>query len=329
MKTDLSAESIQHIAREFSRARVLLTGVELDIFTILANEPLSAEAVVDKLDWDLRATTIFLDALVAMGLLVKEGDRYGTSPQVVRLLTAGSEDSILSGLLHTGHLWKTWSRLTDVVQNGGPARKDETDNADHIKAFIGAMHVGALRIAPEIVKTVEPGAARNFIDVGGGSGSYTIGFLKTIPDMKATLFDLPDVIPMARERISEEGLIDRVTLVGGDYNKDNLPGGHDLALLSAIIHQNNHEQNVALYKKVYGALDSGGRVIVRDYAMSGDRTKPASGALFAINMLVNTVGGNSYTFEEIKGGLEEAGFERVKLLQESEMSSLVEAFKPY
>jgi len=328
MKTDLSAESIQHIARGFSRARVLLTAVEMDIFTILADGALTVVEVMDRLKSDHRATTIFLDALVAMGLLVKEGDRYGTSPQVVRLLTAGSEDSILSGLLHTGHLWKTWSRLTDVVQNGGPARKDETDNADHIKAFIGAMHVGALRIAPEIVKTVEPGAARNFIDVGGGSGSYTIGFLKTIPDMKATLFDLPDVIPMARERISEEGLIDRVALVGGDYNKDDLPGGHDLALLSAIIHQNSHEQNVTLYRKVYEALDPGGRVIIRDYAMNSDRTVPSSGAMFAINMLVNTEGGNSYTYEEIRDGLKEAGFERVKLLLESEMSSLVEAFKP-
>jgi len=164
--------------------------------------------------------------------------------------------------------------------------------------------------------------------VGGGSGSYTIGFLNAVPGMKATIFDLPEVIPMAETRLAEEGLMARVTLVGGDYNADDLPGGHDLAFLSAIIHQNSHAQNVALYNKVFDALDPGGRIIIRDYAMSSDRTQPASGALFAINMLVNTEGGNSYTFEEIQGGLEEAGFERVRLLQESEMSSLVEGFKP-
>ena len=133
---------------------------------------------------------------------------------------------------------------------------------------------------------------------------------------------------MARERLADEGLADRVDLAPGDYNGDNLPGGHDLALLSAIVHQNSHEQNVALYKNIYGALDPGGRIIVRDYAMSRDRTQPSSGALFAINMLVNTEGGNSYTFDEIQEGLEIAGFERVKLIQDSEMSSLVEAFKP-
>lgn len=328
MKTGISAESIQHIARGFSRARILLTGVELDIFTLLAEDSLSAAEIVDRLNSDLRATTILLDALVAMELVVKEKYRYRTNPEVALLLSADPEESILPGLMHTAHLWKTWSQLTDVVLEGGPVKNWETDHDDHLKAFIGAMHVGALRNAPELVRTIDPGIARNLIDVGGGSGSYTIGFLKAVPGMKATLYDLPDVIPMARERISGEGLIDRVLLVAGDYNVDELPSGHDLAFLSAIIHQNSHQQNVALYKKIHNALDPGGRIIVKDYAMDNDRTRPASGALFAINMLVNTEGGNSYTFDEIQEGLKIAGFERVKLLQDSEMSSLVEAFKP-
>jgi precorrin-6B methylase 2 len=190
------------------------------------------------------------------------------------------------------------------------------------------MHVRALRDARDLVKAVEPGAARNFLDVGGASGSYTIGFLKAVPMMRATLFDLPEVIPMARERINGEGLTERVALVAGDYNRDALPGGHDLALLSAVIHQNSREQNAALYKNVYNALAPGGRIIVRDYAMSSDRTRPASGALFAVNMLVNTRGGNSYTLEEITAGLGEAGFGKVNLLREQEVSSLVEGWKP-
>lgn len=328
MKADLSAESIQHIARGFSKARVLLTAVELDIFTLLAETPLSAVEVVKKLKSDLRATTIFLDALAAMDLLKKESGKYLTDPTLAPLLTVNSDESILPSLMHTAHLWKTWSQLTETVLGYDPASRPGTSSEDWTKAFIGAMHVRALRDAPELVEAIDPGTAQNLIDVGGGSGSYTIGFLKTISGMRATIFDLPEVILMARERITEEGLTDRVTLVPGDFNEDHLPGGHDLALLSAIIHQNSHEQNVALYKKVHDALEPGGRIIVRDYTMSSDRTHPASGAMFAINMLVNTESGNSYTFEEIKSGLEEAGFKRVKLLQESEMSSLVEGFKP-
>ena len=123
MKTDLSPESIQHIARGFSRSRVLLTAVELDIFTLLDETPLSVDEVVARLVSDLRATTIFLDALSAMALLVKEADRYRTNPEVTRLLTADSKESILPGLMHTAHLWKTWSRITDVVQDGGRQRK--------------------------------------------------------------------------------------------------------------------------------------------------------------------------------------------------------------
>jgi precorrin-6B methylase 2 len=328
MKSSLSSESIQHIARGFSRARVLLTAVELDIFTLLANEPLSAEAAAARLKADLRATITLLDALGAMGFLTKYSGLYRTEPGLVPLLTENSPDSILPGLRHSAHLWKTWSKLTDVVLEGGPAPRTEEGGGHRLKAFIGAMHVRALRDAPELVRAVNPGTAQNLMDVGGGSGSYTIGFLRAVPGMKATIFDLPEVIPMARERLSEEGLMDRVTLVGGDYNTDDLPGGHDLALLSAIIHQNSHVQNVELYRKIRDALLPGGRVVVRDYVMSSDRTQSSSGALFAINMLVNTEGGNSYTFEEIKGGLEEAGFEKVRLFQDSEMSSLVEAFKP-
>jgi hypothetical protein len=328
METDRITESIQHIARCFTRSRVLLTAAELDIFTILSGEPLTVAEVVDRLKSDLRATTILLDALAAMEFLIKNGNRYQTNPEVKQLLTSDSEMSILPGLMHSAYLWKSWSQLTEVIHNGGPASRPDTRSQDRIKAFIGSMHVRALRDASELVRSVNVGTARNLIDVGGASGSYTIGFLQAVPGMKATLFDLPDVVALARKRITEEGLIDRVTLVGGDYNRESLPGGHDLAFLSAIIHQNSYDQNVSLFKKVYEALDAGGRIIVRDYAMNRDRTQPVSGALFAVNMLVNTTGGNSYTFDEIKGGLEEAGFKNIRLFQDREMSSLVEGWKP-
>jgi len=328
MKNDPNAQSIQHMARAFSRSRILLTGAELDIFSLLAAEPLAAESVASRLGADTRAVTILLDALSAMGLLDKDGSLYRTPPDLIPVLTVGSDESILPSLLHSAHLWKTWSQLTDVVRKGGPASRPDRGEGDRTKAFIGAMHVRALHDATELVRTVDPGAAGRLIDVGGGSGSYTIGFLKAVPGMRATLFDLPEVISMARERISAEGLSDRVDLAAGDYNEDDLPGGHDLAFLSAIIHQNSHEQNITLYQKIHGALIPGGRVIVRDYAMTPDRTRPPSGALFAVNMLVNTEAGNSYTLEEIKAGLQAAGFERVKLLKDDEMSSLVEGYRP-
>ena len=123
--------------------------------------------------------------------------------------------------------------------------------------------------------------------------------------------------------------MDRITLVAGNFYEDDLPAGHDLALLSAIIHQNSIEQNLALYCKVFAALDPGGRIIIRDHVMGPERTGPPAGAIFAVNMLVNTTGGGTYTFDEIKTGLTEAGFERVSLINKGgRMDSLVEAYKP-
>ena len=156
-----------------------------------------------------------------------------------------------------------------------------------------------------------------------------MAFLRADPALAATLFDLPPVIEIARERLSKAGLAGRVTLVPGDFDKDELPEGHDLAWLSAIIHQNSREQNEALYARIFRALVPGGRLLVRDHVMDASRTRPRAGALFAVNMLVGTAGGGTYTFDEIRAGLARAGFTRIRLLRSGErMDALVEAFRP-
>jgi len=128
--------------------------------------------------------------------------------------------------------------------------------------------------------------------------------------------------------LAEAGMLGRVRLAAGDFYQDELPGGHDLAMLSAIIHQNSPAQNVELFQKVHRALVPGGRMIIRDHVMEAGRTRPKAGAIFAVNMLVNTKGGSTYTFDEIRKGLEEAGFIKVRMLGTGEqMDGLVEAFK--
>ena len=325
MVREFTPESIFGIARSFMECRLLLTGVELNLFSLVAQAPLSAEEISGKLQGNLRATTILLDAICALGYLEKKDNLYRTVSSLIPLLSDTEATSILPGLQHSAHLWQTWSQLTDIVLRG---KKEDTGfSGSRLSAFIGAMHVGAAGAADGIVTAISPGSAKALIDIGGGSGTYTVAFLKASPEMKATLFDLPPVIEMARKRFSEAGLLDRVTLVPGDFYKDTLPSGHDLALLSAIIHQNSPEQNLALYQNIFQALDSGGRIIIRDHVMDPDRTKPVSGAIFAVNMLVNTPGGGTYTFEEIREGLTKAKFDRVKLLQTQGMFSLVEAYK--
>ncbi len=137
------------------------------------------------------------------------------------------------------------------------------------------------------------------------------------------------VIPITEEKIKEENLQDRVNLVTGNFYKDELPTGCDIALLSAIIHQNSPNQNYELYQKTYRVLGAGGTLLIRDHIMDDSRTKPPAGALFALNMLVNTPAGDTYTFSELKDALEMVGFVDLKLIMAGEkMDCLVEAIKP-
>lgn len=323
-------QEILALSRNFMECRVLLTGAELDVFTLLA-EPSSSRDLAERQGWYERPLTVVLDALTAMGLLIKKEGSYRTDPEMLPFLRLDSPESVLPMVRHAATIWHNWSNLTRIVTDTGGAEKSPgrfEDPADR-KSFIGAMHVIGRRHAPKIVQAANPGSARRLIDVGGGSGTYTIAFLEASPALSATLFDLPEVVDMGRERIAEAGLMDRVTIVAGSFYTDPLPPGHDLAFLSAIIHQNSPEQNVALYRNVLEALNPGGRIVIRDHVMKPDKTEPKSGTLFAINMLVGTPGGGTYSYEEIRAGLKEAGFEKIRLIQEAdEMMGLVDAYRP-
>ncbi len=328
---DATMQSVLGLARNFMESRILLSAVDLDLFTLLTPKPLTAQKLAGKIGANLRGLTILLDALAAMGLLVKRGPEYQCPPSISPFLSGEAPDSILPMALHMAHLWHRWSGLTELVRGPEPSQKPapSSQDADELRAFIGAMHAIAESLAPRIVAAVGPGASRALLDVGGASGTYTLAFLRAVPEMKATLFDKPEVIEMARERLARAGVLDRVTLTAGNFYIDELPPGHDLAFISAIIHQNSPEQNLDLFAKVFRALNSGGRIVIRDHVMASDRTSPKEGAIFAVNMLIATSGGSTYTYEEIKEALAGAGFTRIRLMQKGEhMDGLVEAFKP-
>ena len=327
----LNQADILSLARNFMECRILLSGAELDLFTLLASGPLSAREIAEKTRTDLRGLIILLDAISAMGLLIKQGQTYQCPPSISALLSSESPNSILPWVLHMANVWERWALLTSIVQGvpseGRPAAPPQ-DMRD-LKAFIGAMHVMASPLAPQIVAAVNPHSSRSLLDVGGAMGTYTVAFLQAVPEMKATLFDRPEVIEIARQHLARIGLLHRITLVQGDFCQDEFPGGHDLVFISAIIHQNSPEQNLDLFLKAFRSLDPGGRIIIRDHVMEPDRIRPKAGAIFAVNMLVATPGGNTYTFDEIKTGLTRAGFINIRLLQTGEhMDALIEAFKP-
>lgn len=317
--------------RSFMKSRVILTAAELDLFTRLDQETISAKDLANSLDLNERALTRILDCLITFELLEKQNDSYRTTEKGSHLSSLHPQ-SILPSVKHSISLWNNWNHLTVAIKEGtNPHLKssnNQTVSDQERKDFIGSMHVGARKLSHKICDSYDSRPFKKLLDIGGGSGAYTIAFLQKNPQLEATIFDLDGVILIAEERIREVQLQNRVNFVAGDYNKDELPGGCDLALLSAVIHQNSSEQNLSLFQKIYRALELGGSLLIRDHVMDTTRTKPPLGALFALNMLVSTSAGDTYTFDEIKGGLETAGFEKVELLMKGErMDCLIEARK--
>ncbi len=323
-------EAVLDLARSYQPACVLAAAAELDVFSVLAEGPLGAEAVAERAAADARGMAMLLDAAVSLGLLEKRGSEYALADGVAECLVGDAPRCVISMVRHQAVCMRRWVQLAKVVRTGERAeRVPSIRGADADEAaFIEAMEVVTSPVAPQVVDDIGPPAFKHLLDIGGARGNWTTEFLRKRPDASATLFDLPHVIPMAERRLREAGMLDRVTLAAGDFTMDPLPFGADLAWVSAIVHQDSREQNRRLFKAVADALVDGGMILIRDIVMEESRTEPPTGAMFAINMLVNTEGGGTFTFEELRADLEAGGFKNVRLMRRDEgMNSVVGATK--
>jgi predicted O-methyltransferase YrrM len=301
------------LSRAFQESRIFLTAYEMDVFTVLGDEAKSSREVSEAINADHRGTDRLLNALCALKVLQKSGDTYRNSSDAARYLVKG-KSGYQSGLMHTVHLWNSWNTLTDAVRNGGLVRQKPVEGRDDewFVAFIAAMHGRAAKEAPILVSRLNLNGVSRVLDVGGGSGIFAMAFVRASESIRATVFDLPNVVSLTRGYIEKEGLGHRIDTVAGDYNSDELPPGYDLVFLSAIIHSNSPKQNQALFTKISDALNPGGKIVVSDFIMNDDRTSPLFGAIFALNMMVNTPGGDTYTESEVKSWMKAAGMSFVE-----------------
>jgi 3-hydroxy-5-methyl-1-naphthoate 3-O-methyltransferase len=150
------------------------------------------------------------------------------------------------------------------------------------------------------------------LDLGGGSGALSIAFARAIPGLKSVIVDLGDVVPLAQEYIRKAGFADRITAHVGDMLRDPLGEDYDLILVSAICHMFSAEDNRGLFQRAYGALGSGGRLVVQDFILEPSKTAPRVAALFSLNMLVGTRAGSSYSEPEYAGWMRDVGFSDVR-----------------
>jgi 2-polyprenyl-3-methyl-5-hydroxy-6-metoxy-1,4-benzoquinol methylase len=305
-----SSEVILNIASAFQKSRVILTAFELEIFTVIGASSFLPEDIAAAICAPARSTVRLLNALCALGLLNKEKGLFSNTAVSARFLVKGSEE-YLSRIGHMINLYRSWGTLTEAVRAGGSVTEKEYDEAS-LARFIEAMHQRAGKSAPELISHIDLVGVERILDVGGGSGVYSMAFARSKPGLRAVVFDLPQVIMLAEKYIAEGGLTERVTTMNGDYNADDFGTGYDLVFMSAIIHINSPEENQALINRAFASLNPGGRIVIQDHIMEEDRTAPVRGALFSLNMLVNTMSGNTYTEREMRDWLAKAGCHEIQ-----------------
>ena len=322
-------DDLNQTLRGYMESRALLTALELDVFTAVGNGATAAD-IAKKISTHPRATEMLLNALAAMGMLVKQQGVFHTTPATARYFTEGSKDNARPGLIHIANIWHRWSNLTDCVRAGTAVGHQEmaARGDDWTEPFIAAMHHNAAERAPLIVKAVGAEAGERLLDVGGGSAAYSIAFAQANDKLHATVLDLPPVLPIAQGHINAAGLAGRVETRAGDLRRDPLGKGFTMVLVFAICHMLSPEENQDLLRRCFAALEPQGRVVVQDFILEPDKTAPKQAALFALNMLVGTPAGSTYSYEEYSDWLREAGFQEVRQIRLPGPSSLVVGARP-
>lgn len=289
----------------FASSRIILTANHYRIFDLLEDSGKSAAQVSRTLKTDGRATELLLNSLVAIGLLKKKAGRYRNDDVASRYLVSGRPGYQGDIMDHYSILWDNWSGLDKVVKTGKPSRR----SSDH-KSFILGMDNIAHQRAGDVVAAIDVRGIRSVLDLGGGPGTYTMAFARK--NIAATLFDAPETIKIARRLIKAAGLQKMIVLKAGDFTKGDIGNGYDMIFISQIFHAYGPEACLALLRKCHASLNPGGRVVVQEFYLDETKTGPLQGAIFAMNMLVNTPEGRTYSPKEISSWMKKAGFRAIK-----------------
>lgn len=322
--------SLMEIVNGFRLSRIILTAHELRIFDHLEGKSISSFDMASLIGADKRATDRLMNVLVSLGLLEKRHDLFTTSLFADKYLTSSSP-AFLGGLGHAADLWRKWDTLTAVIRKGSAIDIEDDFNErgpQWLEAFIAAMHTRGVSQGQELASLLDLSGVKRTLDVGGGSGAFTFAFIEKDPAIQSVVFDLPKVIPITQKYIDRYHHGANVTTMAGDYHTDSFGKGYDLVLMSAIIHINNPPENKMLIKKGADSLAPGGMLVIMDHMMNEDRTEPQQGAVFAINMLVGTKQGDTYTADEIKGWMQDAGLQDISILDATSGTQYIIGIKP-
>jgi hypothetical protein len=308
---------IAAMAGGHAEARAIQVALKLGLFEALLRGQLDEASLARAIKGDARATGLLANALAALGLLDKSAERYTLTDAARRFLIRDSAEYLGGMILFDAALWNEWGRLEDSIRTGQPARTPDMFQSapEDTARFIRAMDslVRARGDAVWVAENLDLREVRSIADLGGGPGTYVAAMLKRWPHLRATIWDLPATLIVAREVLAEREptVHDRIEMEAVDYLKSALPAGADAIFMSNIIHSEAEETNAALMKKCFDAMNPGGTLIVKDHIMNRELTHPAAGAVFALFLLLTTHG-RDFSFDEICCWMRDAGFSDIE-----------------
>jgi SAM-dependent methyltransferase len=297
-------------------AKVLHSAVRLDVFTALAQRPDDVAGLSARVGIHARLAADFLDALVGLGLLERDGDRYRNAPLADAYLVQG-RDGYLGGFVDLTNetLYGTWGRLTEALQTGEAQRLDPDKGGfvgdkhrdpERMKRFLTGLDAFSDRMGAELANAVDWSRYRSFVDLGGARGNLAAVLVGVHPHLAATCFDLPRTAPLFAEHVDRLGLADRISFVGGDFFADPVPAA-DVVVLGHILHGFDADRSRELLRRVYAAVRPGGAVLVYDRMIDDDRRDPDR-LLSSLHMRLVSPGGAEYRVGDCRRWLRDAGF---------------------
>jgi ubiquinone/menaquinone biosynthesis C-methylase UbiE len=331
----VTPERILQFAWGYAPPLVIEAAIRHRVFDTLDSSPKTVQEVHQATGASLRGLTAIMNALVGMELLAKDKEgRYSLTPESSQFLVS-TKPSFQGGVIRhcSEDLIPRWLHLNEIVANGKPIHavnesKSGVEFFQKLVPDIFAMSYPAARKLAEHLNFNGARKAVRVLDIAAGSGVWGIAIAQSSEGVQVTAVDWSGVLPITRQIVARFGLSDRFTFVGGDIHEADFGSGHALATLGHILHSEGEERSRALLAKTFRSLAPGGTIAIAEFLVNADRTGPLHGLFFAVNMLVNTDFGDTYSFEEISSWLRDVGFIHPRTLEAPGPSPLILANKP-
>jgi len=309
-------------------ARVMMTAIQLNVFTHIADGKKTADAIAGAENASARGMRMLLDALTALQLLTKSGDVYDLTPLSKQCLVKG-EDDYIGALWETDNMWDAWGGLTGIIKNGTPRHAVEVQEVaeQFFPILVKSLHVvnrNPAKLTAEVLGAGTTHHGLSVLDVACGSGVWGIAVGEADKDAKLTMQDFPAVLEHTKEYLKRHDVIDRADYIAGDLKEvDFGEERFDVAILGNIAHSEGEDSTRDLFKRINRALKPNGKIVVVDMIPNDERTAPPYPLLFALNMFINTSVGDCYTLAEYTDWLNEAGFSKIETADIASHSPLI------